>query len=153
MLDPARNAARDAPDLVNRRTRRGEDQHVLACNVRRTAGDIAFRHIEQIEQQNRELRSELAWQKQNRPTRRLRWLRSRLTVTVCLLAVVGLLVGAVFSPSGKRARVGLLVGYYDDRGIPPVTWQGKHLLTSDMPRREVDSLAAYFREFAGGFHR
>ncbi len=151
MLDPARIAARVAPDLVNRRTRRGEDQYVLACNVRRTASDIAFSHIAQLELENRALRSELGWQEQNRPTRRSRWLQSRLIVAACVLTGLGLFAGAVFSPAGKRARVGLLVGHYDRRRIPPVAWQGKHFLTSDMPQHEVDSLAADLREIGAGF--
>jgi hypothetical protein len=142
-------SARPAPEPVNRTTKRGADQYVLACNARRDASDLTFVNILRIEEDNRKQRAELAWKRQHAATRTRRWVRSRLVLVTYVFAVIAWAGGWFFSANGKEARVGMVSGWAEPRGEDPSdTFSKPHWLLAGMSRHEIDSLAA-----AGVRHR
>jgi hypothetical protein len=143
MDDHVLAASRTPPEHVNRTTRRGADQYVLACNARRDADEIMFHTIERLEQENRRLRSEVKWKLEHASTRTANWVRSRVFILGCLLAGIAVLTGWMFTPNGRVGRVALVQSFYASSEARSNTWSRTHLITSDMTQHEIDSLVAY----------
>lgn len=141
MQDPTGAAGRTPPEHVNRTTRHGADQYVLACNARRDADETTFSNLERLEQENGRLRSEVKWKLEHASTRTGNWVRSRLIIVACVLAGVAALTGWTFTPNGRHYRIGMVQGYYHDQE-PAVIWKTTHFMTSDMTQGEIDALVA-----------
>lgn len=135
-------ATRTPPEHVNRTTRRGADQYVLACNARRDADEITFHTLERLEQENRRLRADVKWKLEHASTRTANWVRSRVIILGCVLAGIAALTGWMFTPNGRMGRVTFVQRFYASSEAPSYTWSRTHLITSDMTQHEIDSLLA-----------
>jgi hypothetical protein len=144
MHDNAPTASRTPPEHVNRTTRHGADQYVLACNARRDADDITFSNLERLEQEIHRLRSEVKWKREHASTRTRRWVRSKLIIVACVFAGAAAITGWMFSPNGRLARVSFIEGSNSGQE-PAAIWTTKHFATSDMTQHEIDSLVARLR--------
>ena len=143
MDDHAPTAGRTPPEHVNRTTRRGADQYVLACNARRDAGDITFSNLEPREREIQRLRSDVTWKREHASTRTGNWVRSRVIILMCVFAGIAATAGWMFTPNGRYARIGMVRGYGGAFHAPPADlWKTTHFITSDMTQHEIDSLAA-----------
>jgi len=142
MDDHALAASRTPPEHVNRTTRHGADQYVLACNARRDADEITFHTLERLEQENRRLRSDVKWKLEHASTRTANWVRSRVIILGCVLAGIAALTGWMFTPNGRMGRVTFVQRFYASSEAPSYTWSRTHLITSDMTQHEIDSLVA-----------
>ncbi|MES2177991.1 MAG: hypothetical protein V4550_08985 [Gemmatimonadota bacterium] len=142
MPDDSVLPSRTPPEHVNRTTRRGADQYVLACNARRDASDIMFAQIEYLEQRNRRARADVKWKLEHASKRTSRWVHSVLTIATYVLVGMAGLTGWMLSPSSRSFRIGLVEGNY--HYMPPtMIWSKPHFLTSDMTQHEIDSLIAH----------
>jgi hypothetical protein len=141
MEDPGLAARRTPPEQVNRTTRHGADQYVLACNARRDADENTFKSLERLEQENRRLRSEVKWKLEHASTRTGRWVRSRLIILACMLAGIATLTGWMFGPNSRAYRISLVEGYAAPIG-GRTNWNERHFLTSDMTQHEIEAQVA-----------
>ncbi len=115
MRPPPRTAHRAPPEHVDRATRLGADQYVLACNARRDADDFTFEHLERLERENHQLRAEVQWKLAHASTRTSRWVWTRVIVATCLLAGLAGIGGWLLTPNGHELRRGVTEGYQQSR--------------------------------------
>ena len=133
---------REPPERVNRTTRSGADQYVLACNARRDADAATFSHIERLERENSELRREVAWKRKHASSFTGKWFGGRLVLSLYIIAIATSFGFWLFTPDGRTFRVAFGVGSIDVKGGARVE---RSFLTSDMTQHEIDSIAATVR--------
>ena len=138
-------ASRTPPEHVNRTTRLGADQYVLACNARRDAGDLTFAQIELLERKNHELRTELRHELEHASARPEGFARRRMTVLACVIAGMAAVSGWMFTPNGREVRVVLVEAYYLGTIPRDEVWKTRHLITFDMTQAKIDAVNAQRR--------
>src|SRR5690349_19326125 len=106
MRDPLLTSHRPSPEHVDRTTRLGADQYVLACNARRDADDFTFQHLERLERENQQLRAAVQWKLAHASTRTSRWVWTRVVIAACLLAGLAGIGGWMLTPNGHEFRRG-----------------------------------------------
>lgn len=102
---------RPPPDPIDRTTRLGADQYVLACNARRDASDLAFNQILLLEHENARLRAEVEWKVAHASTRTGIWVWGRVIVVTCILAGLAGIGGWMFTSNGREFRSGVAEGF------------------------------------------
>jgi len=135
---------REPPERIERTTRSGADQYVLACNARRSADADTFHQILQLEQENSELRREVAWKKQHASSLTAKWLGGWTVVSLYVIAAASALGFWLLSPDGRVFRVAAGVGYSDTRPLSDARIE-RGFFTRDMSQHEIDSIAASVR--------
>ena len=133
---------REPPERVNRTTRSGADQYVLACNSRRDADAPTFSLIERLERENSELRREVAWKRTHGSSFTAKWLGGGLVLSLYVIAIATLFGVWLFTPDGRTFRVAFGVGSIDVKGGARVE---RSFITLDMTQHEIDSIAATVR--------
>lgn len=141
MEDSGRATRRTPPEQVNRTTRHGADQYVLACNARRDADETTFNSLERLEQENRRLRSEVKWKLEHASTRTGRWVRSRLIILASVLVGIAAQTGWMFGPNSRAFRISIVEGYASPIG-GRTNWNDRHFLTFDMTQQEIEAQVA-----------
>ena len=144
MPDLVAGEYREPPERVNRITRSGADQYVLACNARRDAGPASLAIILKLERGNSELRRELAWTQVHGASFTARWIGGRLVLSLYVVAIAASLGFWLFSPNGRSFRVSLAAGAGD---VHPGTGASveRGFVTQDMTQHEIDSIATVIR--------
>ena len=112
MRDPTVTANRPLPERIDRTTRAGADQYVLACNARRDADELTFANLERLERENHQLRAEVQWKLAHASTRTSRWVWSRVIIVACLLVGLTGIAMWTYTPNGRAFRSGLANGYH-----------------------------------------
>ena len=133
---------REPPERVNRTTRSGADQYVLACNARRDADAATFSHIGRLERESSELRRDVAWKRKHGSSFTAKWLGGRLVLSLYVIAITTSFGFWLFTPDGRTFRVAFGVGSIDVKGGARVE---RSFITSDMTQHEIDSIAATVR--------
>lgn len=87
------------------------------------------------------MRSELTWQLEHAATRTEKWVRSKASVAVMVLATIAGVYGWMFTPNGKQARVGYVIASGEASADQDI-WKTPHFMTSDMPQAEIDAIVA-----------
>lgn len=112
MRDPTITANRPLPERIDRTTRAGADQYVLACNARRDADDLTFANLERLERENHQLRAEVQWKLEHASTRTSRWVWSRVMIVAWLLVGLAGIGMWTYTPNGRAFRSGLAEGHH-----------------------------------------
>ncbi len=133
---------RAPPERINRTTRSGADQYVLACNARREATPITFALIERLEGRNSALRREVAWKQKHASSFTAQWLGSWVVRSLFVIVIATMFGFWLCTPNGRMARVSYGFGYNEVQGGARVE---RSFITSDMTQREIDSIVVILR--------
>ena len=87
------------------------------------------------------MRAELTWQREHASTRTEKWVRSKVSIAVMVLASMAGVYGWMFTPNGKVFRVHTVIGNNEAADTKDI-WKRPHFMTSDMSQAEIDAIVA-----------